>query len=85
MADERWAQISRIYNEAASLAAVDRAAFLRQACGSDEALQAEIESLLRDDTRVNALLEPKELAQNPYRATSRRLRDSLAARRRRDG
>ena len=36
MADERWAQISRIYNDAAALAPVDRAAFLRNACGDDE-------------------------------------------------
>ena len=59
MADERWAQVSRIYNDAVALAPVDRAAFLRKACGGDEALRAEIESLLGDDSRVNALLEPK--------------------------
>ena len=59
MADERWAQISGIYNDAVALAPVDRASFLRKACGGDEALRAEIESLLRDDSRVNALLEPK--------------------------
>ena len=47
MADERWAQVSRIYNDAVALAPVDRAAFLRKACGGDEALRAEIESLLR--------------------------------------
>ena len=35
-------------------------AFLRKACGGDEALRAEIESLLGDDSRVNALLEPKD-------------------------
>ena len=59
MADERWAQISRIYNDAAALAPVDRAAFLRNACGDDEVLRAEIESLLRDDSRANALLQSK--------------------------
>jgi eukaryotic-like serine/threonine-protein kinase len=57
--DERWRLISRIYDEAAALAPVDRAPFLRKACGSHEALRAEIESLLRDDTRVNELLDPK--------------------------
>ena len=59
MADERWAQVSGIYNDAVALAPVDRAAFLRKACGGDEALRAEIESLLGDDSRVNALLETK--------------------------
>ena len=59
MADERWAQISGIYNDAVALEPVARAAFLRKACGGDEALRAEIESLLGDDSRVNALLEPK--------------------------
>jgi eukaryotic-like serine/threonine-protein kinase len=59
MSDERWRVISRLYDEAAALAPVDRAPFLRKACGGDEALRAEIESLLRDDTRVNELLESK--------------------------
>ena len=59
MSDERWRDISRLYDEAAALAPVDRAPFLRKACSGDEALRAEIESLLRDDTRVNELLEPK--------------------------
>ena len=65
MADERWARISRIYNDAVGLAPADRAAYLRNTCGDDEGLRAEIESLLRDNTRVNALLESKSLAQNP--------------------
>ena len=59
MADERWAQISRIYNDAAALAPVDRAAFVRSACGDDVVLRAEIESLLVDDSRVKALLDSK--------------------------
>ena len=59
MADERWARVSEIYNDAVTLAPVDRAAFLRKACGGDEALRAEIESLLGDDSRVTTLLEPK--------------------------
>ena len=59
MSDERWRDISQLYDEAAALAPVDRALFLRNACGDDEALRAEIESLLRDDSRVNKLLDPK--------------------------
>ncbi len=59
MADERWAQISRIYNDAAALPLVDRPAFLRDACGDDAVLRAEIESLLLDDSHVKSLLESK--------------------------
>lgn len=59
MSDERWRVISRLYDEAARLTAVDRAPYLRKACSGDEAMRAEIESLLRDDTRVNGLLESK--------------------------
>ena len=59
MADERWAQVSGIYNDAVALAPDDRAAFLRKACRGDEALRAEVESLLCDDSRVNALMETK--------------------------
>ena len=59
MSDQRWRVISRLYDEAAALAPVDRTPFLRKACGSDEAMRAEIESLLLDDSRVNELLEPK--------------------------
>ena len=36
VADERWAQISRIYNDAPALAPGDRAAFLRNTCDDDE-------------------------------------------------
>jgi hypothetical protein len=39
-----------------ALAPVDRALFLRNTCGDDEGLRAEIESLLLDDSRANALL-----------------------------
>jgi TolB-like protein/tetratricopeptide (TPR) repeat protein len=59
VADERWAQISRIYNDAAALPLVDRPAFLRNACGDDAVLRAEIESLFVDDSGVKSLLESK--------------------------
>ena len=55
--DERWRRISHLYHDAATLAAADRAAFLRNACGSDDSLRAEIESLLVDDRRWDHWLE----------------------------
>jgi hypothetical protein len=59
VADERWAQISRIYNDAAALARLIELRFVRSACGDDAVLRAEIESLLVDDSRVKALLDSK--------------------------
>ena len=68
--DERWSQISRLYHDAVSVAPADRAEFLQKACGPDDSLRAEIESLLIDDSRADRLLEPhghstpKELRQD---------------------
>ena len=56
--DERWSQISRLYHDAVSVAPADRAEFLQKACGLDDSLRAEIESLLIDDSRADRLLEP---------------------------
>ena len=56
--DERWSQISRLYHDAVSVAPAERAEFLRKACGPDDSLRAEIESLLIDDSRADRLLEP---------------------------
>ena len=65
MADERWAQIFRIYNDAAALAPVDRAVFLRKACGGDDALRAEIESLLLRRPPHERVAGIKRLAHEP--------------------
>jgi eukaryotic-like serine/threonine-protein kinase len=57
MTDARWQQISRLYNDAAMLPPDARAQFLRDACGPDQELRAEVESLLADDIRANDVLE----------------------------
>jgi len=57
MTDERWREISRLYNAAAALEPAERAAFLHEACGNDDLLCAEVESLLLDDSRAEELLE----------------------------
>ena len=49
MTPERWLQIERLYHEAAALASSDREAFLREACGNDETLRREVQSLLESD------------------------------------
>ena len=46
MNPHRWRQLSAIYDAAAALTGVDRAAYLAQACGADEELRRSVESLL---------------------------------------
>ncbi len=46
MSDEDYSEAARLFNEACNLEPETRAAFLERACGSNQALRAEIESLL---------------------------------------
>lgn len=46
MNSERWQQISRIFNRAISLDAAARSAYVKEKCGTDSELQAEIERLI---------------------------------------
>jgi serine/threonine protein kinase/Tol biopolymer transport system component len=56
---ERWRQISQLYDAALLTATPGRAAFVREACGGDELLQREVESLLaRDGSAQNFLNAP---------------------------
>jgi eukaryotic-like serine/threonine-protein kinase len=43
---DRWEHVEQLYHDALARGEGERAAFLRQACGGDEALQREVESLL---------------------------------------
>jgi len=43
---ERWEQVGELFQAAVELRPVERLAFLRQACGEDESLRREVESLL---------------------------------------
>ena len=43
---DRWQHVERLYHDALAREGGDRAAFLREACGGDEMLRLEIESLL---------------------------------------
>ena len=55
--DERWKDISRIYDAALERTGDERATFVATACGTDEALRREVESLLSCDSDVNDLLK----------------------------
>ena len=59
MEAERWQQTSQIYHAALLKAVPDRAAFVREACGGDEALRRDVESLLAlDGSAQNFLNTP---------------------------
>ena len=47
--DERWQRIKAIFNSAHSIAPAERASFLDEACGGDELIRSEVESLLVAD------------------------------------
>jgi serine/threonine protein kinase len=57
MTPERWREIERLYYAALDRDAVDRAAFLNHACGSDEALRREVESLFVYQTKARDFIE----------------------------
>lgn len=61
MAADRWREIERIYHEALERRAGERAALLDAACGGDEALRAEVESLLGHQRSAEMFLEQPAL------------------------
>ena len=58
MTPERWQQASRIYEAALEREADARAAFLADACGEDQELRREVESLLAHETAPILLDSP---------------------------
>jgi Tol biopolymer transport system component len=54
---DRWRRVELIYDDAISREGADRARFLDGACGGDEALRRDIESLLDADREVGDFLE----------------------------
>src|SRR5688572_148040 len=55
--DRRRSQISDLYHAALNRSPADRDAFLKEACGQDEALRQEIESLLAYESASSEFLE----------------------------
>jgi eukaryotic-like serine/threonine-protein kinase len=54
---DRWQQIDRLFHSTLAYAPEKRAGFLSEACGQDEALRAEVESLLRADAQDGSFLD----------------------------
>jgi serine/threonine protein kinase len=57
MTPERWREIERLYHAALAHSPEERAAFLTEACGNDEALRRELESLLEHQVRATDFIE----------------------------
>jgi serine/threonine protein kinase len=67
MLAERWPEIENLYHSAYKLKPEDRGAYLESACGGDEALLREVESLLANDDLAANFLEtgPNQSASGP--------------------
>ena len=57
MKPERWAKIARVYESTSERPAAERSSFLADACGGDEALRREVESLLAQDVSRAGMIE----------------------------
>ena len=62
MNPDRWQQISQVYHAALTRHARERAAFLREACAGDPALQQEVESLLSSENKAAGFLSEPAFA-----------------------
>jgi len=61
MEPERWQEIERLYHLALEREESSRAEFLEQACGQDEALRREVESLLAYEKPAQTFMEAPSL------------------------
>src|SRR6267142_1892480 len=57
MTPERWEQIDKLFHAALEQECDERAAFLAQACGPDEWLRSEVESLISSHTQSESFCE----------------------------
>src|SRR2546427_2003475 len=57
MKAERWPAVERLYHGALERAAEERAAFLNDACGNDDELRREVESLLAYEDKAKDFIE----------------------------
>src|SRR3989442_14046791 len=57
MKQERWQKVKEIFNSAVQYEPEERAAFLLQACGEDEALRKEVESLIASHDKDGSFID----------------------------
>jgi serine/threonine protein kinase len=63
MTPERWQQIENLFHAALELNVRERAAFLEKACGNDESLRREVESLLGQKEKPEGFMNTPVVAQ----------------------
>ena len=68
MKPERWRQIEQLYDRALEHAAGERMAFLAQACGGNEALRREVETLIACHEEAGSFSGFTRLASRSQRA-----------------
>src|SRR3954471_24028073 len=61
MSSDRWEHIQELYHAALELEPTQRSAFLREACGQDEAICREVEALLAAHGKAGGFLETPAL------------------------
>jgi serine/threonine protein kinase len=61
MTPEGWRRVDELYHRALDQAPDERAAFLEGACGGDESLRREVESLLAQQVSTGFLASPADL------------------------
>jgi serine/threonine-protein kinase len=78
MDPDRWRQISQLYHAALERPVGERPAFLDVACSSDEALRAEVDSLLNNEASAeNFLASAAEEVVDPFFRNSQTLDSRL--------
>jgi GAF domain-containing protein len=75
MNPDRWKVVDQLYHAARSRPPMERPAFLAEACGGDQSLRHEVESLLEIDPSADRLFSDPALE-----AAAAALRESIAAR-----
>ena len=64
LAPDEWLRAKDLFVSARALPAADRDAYLAAACGSNDVLRREVESLLAADARANSFLESPAMLRN---------------------
>ena len=72
MDPEQWERVKTVFEATLDLVSADRAAFLDQACGGDEAVRAEVESLLASQDESGQFLARRALDDAPLQHPARR-------------
>lgn len=57
MTSDRWHQVEELFHSALEREPVERAAYLAVACGDDEALRREVETLIASDERLGSFID----------------------------